>query len=1048
MNYKLNQKLMLIVVLLICIAGISTVFAAPPKDFFIGTDDVNNVKAAYNGTDELTITLQNVNTDTIDRAKWLSMVDEITGGFYYWSQKDIDITFDIQDDQTLYLPADASNFFTLLYGNITGIDKVNTSKVTTMQAMFQGAEAFNSPLTGWDTSKVTSMHSMFSGAKAFNQMLNFDTSQVTSMFSMFDGATAFNQRLHFNNADWNTEKVRSTANMFKKASSFNQAINWNTKFVTNMSSMFNGASAFNQELNLNTSIVRNMSRMFKDATAFNQPLKWNNSNWTTSSVRNMSSMFENAESFNQPLEWATHNVNTMEKMFYNAEAFNQPLNWSTKRVTTMEKMFENARVFNQPLDWNINNVTTTDSMFKEALAFNQPLNWSSQSLKNADKMFLATTGLKQMIKLNAPVLESAKSIFLASSVRGLELDTLNTTKTDLDEGLYNCPNLAYLKIKGVKNAALDYKRSNGHLVATLFYINSGNNIQLNRNQLFADDYKILLVDDGVSITQNKDAFFIFDDNKNEYEISLVTKPDLSNVTVDAIDDQIYTGNPIVPILSVSDNGYILQPNVDYTISEQLNNVNEGQASLKLTALEKIYTGEKTVTFNIVNINVSLADLKAEHQAGLTSTHTLQVSDFPAGTSVIQSIVTDFTDNASILSSTFTATTSGGITYTLSGNGAAGDIATAKVSFQIKENGIDKIATANVEVKLTEASNGGGSGGSGGGSGGGTGGGSGGTGGGSGGSGGSSGGGSGGDTGGGTGGDTGGGTGGGSTVPTPPANTVIIGKTPTPAGPVENAELLKKKAEENNYKVTSELVDKKAKEEISFKVPADATCPKKYAIYVYNEETGTWQYLGGKLKDGNVVLEAPKDGVYALMLYNKQFSDVSENYSWARKAIEVLASHHIVNGVDDTHFNPSASVTREQFAVLLQRALKFETVNEKTFTDLNDWSKDAIETLAGLDIIKGYGDEFKPNKEIKREEMVAMIYRALKATKIAYEAPNTSAPVFEDEDAISDWAKDAVKEASKLNLVKGDGNLFKPKDTTTRAETAVVIYRLLQLLNKM
>ena len=56
----------------------------------------------------------------------------------------------------------------------------DTSQVTTMYGMFQGASAFNQAVGSWNTSKVTSMFAMFKGASKFNQAVgSWDTSKVT-----------------------------------------------------------------------------------------------------------------------------------------------------------------------------------------------------------------------------------------------------------------------------------------------------------------------------------------------------------------------------------------------------------------------------------------------------------------------------------------------------------------------------------------------------------------------------------------------------------------------------------------------------------------------------------------------------------------------------------------------------------------------------------------------------------------------------------------------------------------------------------------------------
>merc|ERR1712085_164198 len=83
--------------------------------------------------------------------------------------------------------------------------------------MFRGTWAFNQPLS-FDTSKVTTMRAMFYGASAFNQPLSFDTSKVTTMDAMFRRASTFNQPLSFD-----TSKVTTMVYMFYDANSLSAA---------------------------------------------------------------------------------------------------------------------------------------------------------------------------------------------------------------------------------------------------------------------------------------------------------------------------------------------------------------------------------------------------------------------------------------------------------------------------------------------------------------------------------------------------------------------------------------------------------------------------------------------------------------------------------------------------------------------------------------------------------------------------------------------------------------------------------------------------------
>ena len=288
------------------------------------------------------------------------------------------------------------------------IENWNVSNVTDMSYMFAGHKYyrydgsierllptdFNQPLNNWNVSNVTNMKGMFSVADEFNQPLeNWDVSNVTDMSAMFEYAESFNQPLN----NWDVSNVTDMNNMFSDANRFNHSLNkWNVSNVTDMDSMFYSADAFNQPLeNWNVSNVTNMSFMFAYAEAFNRPLN----NWNVSNVTNMSHMFHGAWAFNQPIEnWNVSNVTDMFYMFSGASAFNQPIeNWDVSNVTDMFRMFSGASTFNQPLNkWNVSNVTDMEEMFKDARAFNQPLNnWDVSEVWDMRRMFSGASAFNQ-----------------------------------------------------------------------------------------------------------------------------------------------------------------------------------------------------------------------------------------------------------------------------------------------------------------------------------------------------------------------------------------------------------------------------------------------------------------------------------------------------------------------------------------------------------------------------------------------------------------------------------------------------------------------------
>jgi len=211
---------------------------------------------------------------------------------------------------------------------------LNLTGVTNFDGLFYECPSLTSVnnINSWDTSAITSMNAMFRDATAFNQALSFDTSAVTNMAEMFVNCTLFNQPLSFN-----TSSVLNMSSMFQGCSVFNQALSFDTSSVTNMGDMFSGCSVFNSALNINTSSVTSMEAMFLSCTSFNQSLSFD-----TSAVTIMGSMFRDATAFNQNISsWNTGAVRDMEGMFRDATAFNQNIGtWNVANVTNFSNFMQ------------------------------------------------------------------------------------------------------------------------------------------------------------------------------------------------------------------------------------------------------------------------------------------------------------------------------------------------------------------------------------------------------------------------------------------------------------------------------------------------------------------------------------------------------------------------------------------------------------------------------------------------------------------------------------------------------------------------------------
>lgn len=178
-----------------------------------------------------------------------------------------------------------------------------------------------------------------------------------------------------------------------------------------------------------------------------------------------------------------------------------------------------------------------------------------------------------------------------------------------------------------------------------------------------------------------------------------------------------------------------------------------------------------------------------------------------------------------------------------------------------------------------------------------------------------------------------------------------------------------------------------------------------------------------------------------------FADL-DGYEWAKDAIELLSQKGIVNGVANGVYDPSASVTREQFVKMIVRALGIPAASgTDVFDDVrqSDWYYSDVCTAYAAGIINGMSESiFGAGEKITREDMAVSAYRALAAKIGEHDDYQCS---FTDAGDISDYAAQAVANLAGMGILKGnpDGS-FAPKNLMTRAEAAVLINNMLFAIN--
>ncbi|MBP1991671.1 S-layer homology domain-containing protein [Paenibacillus eucommiae] len=194
-----------------------------------------------------------------------------------------------------------------------------------------------------------------------------------------------------------------------------------------------------------------------------------------------------------------------------------------------------------------------------------------------------------------------------------------------------------------------------------------------------------------------------------------------------------------------------------------------------------------------------------------------------------------------------------------------------------------------------------------------------------------------------------------------------------------------------------------------------------------------------------------NSLYTIAESKKSFVDLQSH--WSQSDVELLASKLIVNGRTDTGFFPEDNVTRAEFVSLIIRALGLEEEvmpAQNAFTDVgkSDWFAGIIGIATKEQIVSGFEDgTFRPNDPITREQMAVIAANALsfadKSVALAGKF-NPLLAVFEDKAAISSWAQVAAAQMLESGVMAGiTEHQFAPQNMATRAQSAVVIKRLLQ-----
>ena len=176
-----------------------------------------------------------------------------------------------------------------------------------------------------------------------------------------------------------------------------------------------------------------------------------------------------------------------------------------------------------------------------------------------------------------------------------------------------------------------------------------------------------------------------------------------------------------------------------------------------------------------------------------------------------------------------------------------------------------------------------------------------------------------------------------------------------------------------------------------------------------------------------------------------FADVSSG-DWYYDAVVYVYKNGLMDGTGPAAFAPTTVLTRSMAAQVLWNLADSPAVpGTAGFTDVpsDAWYAGAVNWSASRGIVTGYSTgAFGPEDAVTREQLAAMLYRYAGTPE-----PTGSLDGFNDKDAVSDYAADALCWAVDEGLLTGKGGgWLDPAGTATRAEMAAILMRFTESHN--
>jgi hypothetical protein len=193
------------------------------------------------------------------------------------------------------------------------------------------------------------------------------------------------------------------------------------------------------------------------------------------------------------------------------------------------------------------------------------------------------------------------------------------------------------------------------------------------------------------------------------------------------------------------------------------------------------------------------------------------------------------------------------------------------------------------------------------------------------------------------------------------------------------------------------------------------------------------------------------GIYTLV-ERKPVEVLGLEESDAKESIETLASMGVLPYKAGTDYQPNMGITRAEMAYTMIRLMGV-TQAQGDALDYPDAAahryEREIQLATQVGIFTGYGDgSFRGDQVITREELAAVVERAIEYVEMISDLDATKAAEFNDANLIGFWSLDSIGRLTDAGVIEAEeGDIYRPQDDAKKSEAAMMLMNFMKLLDR-